>query len=146
MLFDNLAREKMYKREGYLCFFCPAYRSSPVQPFIYLTLYQEAVRGFLRNIENFIYFLVRRRIKAELNSYFVTQVGGWGGGGPPFDVLESERSLALPSPGTVQAEGAPALFCQRRKPLSGCFLPVNHRRTSEHIIPPTWLKGIERII
>jgi hypothetical protein len=30
MLFDNLWREKVSKREGYLCFFCPAYRSSPV--------------------------------------------------------------------------------------------------------------------
>jgi hypothetical protein len=30
MLFDNLWREKVSKRDGYLCFFCPAYRSSPV--------------------------------------------------------------------------------------------------------------------
>jgi hypothetical protein len=33
MLFDNLQREKVSKWEGYLCFFCPAYRSSPVQLF-----------------------------------------------------------------------------------------------------------------
>jgi hypothetical protein len=30
MLFDSLQREKVSKREGYLCFFCPAYRSSTV--------------------------------------------------------------------------------------------------------------------
>jgi hypothetical protein len=31
MLFDNLQREKVFRREDYLCFFCPAYRSSPVR-------------------------------------------------------------------------------------------------------------------
>jgi hypothetical protein len=36
MLFDNLKREKVYKREGYLCFFWPDDRSSPVD-----TLFQK---------------------------------------------------------------------------------------------------------
>jgi hypothetical protein len=43
MIFDNLQREKVSKREGYLCLICPAYRSSPVYINIKETLKMSAL-------------------------------------------------------------------------------------------------------